>query len=534
MAGDKDESVKRGSASSSSTSNRHPTTTTRLEVDKFNGSNNFGMWQCEVMDVLYQQELDMVLEDKPEDIDDKQWTRINLHACAAIRSFLDKELKYPYMKETSAKELWTKLEEKYMTKSAENRLFLKKRLFRFQYRPGISMHEHLNDYNKILADLANLDVKIPDEDKALCLLNSLPDDYDHLTTTLLYGKSEVKLDEVSAALVNHECRKKELKTHNSQTEAFVARGRTEERKSGKRGKSRSKSRGKFPAKDECAFCRQKGHWKKDCPKLKNKEKEKAGSEANIAKSGDDDFEFALASSYADGHSNEWILDSGCTYHMCPIREWFSNFEELDGGVVLMGNNNACKTQGIGKIYLKMHDGTVRELSDVRYVPDMKKNLISLGALESKGLKITMEGGVLKAVYGALVVMKGTRRNNLYFLQGSTVIGGAAVTEAADADSTDTTRLWHMRLGHAGEKALQGLVKQGLLKGAKACKLEFCEHCVLGKQTRVKFGTAIHHTKGILDYVHTDVWGPSKNASWGGSLILSPLLMTSLEEYGCTP
>ncbi|BBN69538.1 hypothetical protein Prudu_1005S000200 [Prunus dulcis] len=478
MAGEKVEILKeKESASSSSapTSNRHPIASTRLEVDKFNGSNNFGMWQCEVMDVLYQQELDMVLEDKPEDIDDKQWTRINLHACATIRSFLDKELKYPYMKETSAKKLWMKLEEKYMTKSAENRLFLKKRLFRFQYRSGISMHEHLNDYNKILADLANLDVIIPDEDKALCLLNSLPDDYDHLTTTLLYGKSEVKLDEVSAALVNHECRKKEQKTQNSQTEALVARGRTEERKSGKRGKSRSKSRGKFPAKDECAFCRQKGHWKKDCPKLKNKEKEKAGSEANVAKSGDEDFEFALASSSADGHSTEWILDSGCTYHMCPIREWFSSFEELDGGVVLMGNNNACKTQGIGKICLKMHDGTVRELSDVRYVPDMKKNLISLGALESKGLKITMEGGVLKAVHGALVVMKGTRRNNLYFLQGSTVIGGAAVTEAADADST---RLWHMRLGHAGEKALQGLVKQGLLKGAKACKLEFCEHCVL--------------------------------------------------------
>ncbi|BBH04849.1 hypothetical protein Prudu_016085 [Prunus dulcis] len=355
MAGEKDEVLKeKESASSSSapTSNRHPIASTRLEVDKFNGSNNFGMWQCEVMDVLYQQELDMVLEDKPEDIDDKQWTRINLHACATIRSFLDKELKYPYMKETSAKKLWMKLEEKYMTKSAENRLFLKKRLFRFQYRSGISMHEHLNDYNKILADLANLDVIIPDEDKALCLLNSLPDDYDHLTTTLLYGKSEVKLDEVSAALVNHECRKKEQKTQNSQTEALVARGRTEERKSGKRGKSRSKSRGKFPAKDECAFCRQKGHWKKDCPKLKNKEKEKVGSEANVAKSGDEDFEFALASSSADGHSTEWILDSGCTYHMCPIREWFSSFEELDGGVVLMGNNNACKTQGIGKICLR--------------------------------------------------------------------------------------------------------------------------------------------------------------------------------------
>jgi len=32
---------------------------------------------------------------------------------------------------------------------------------------------------------------------------------------------------------------------------------------------------------------------------------------------------------------------------------------------------------------------------------------------------------------------------------------------------------------------------------------------------VKFGTAIHLTRGILDYVHIDVWGPSKNASLGG-------------------
>ena len=73
----------------------------------------------------------------------------------------------------------------------------------------------------------------------------------------------------------------------------------------------------------------------------------------------------------------------------------------------------------------------------------------------------------------------------------------------------------MRLGHAGEKSMQTLTKQGLLKDAKTCKLEFCEHCVLGKKSKVKFGTAIHRTKGIFDYVHTDVWGPSKNAFLGG-------------------
>ena len=63
--------------------------------------------------------------------------------------------------------------------------------------------------------------------------------------------------------------------------------------------------------------------------------------------------------------------------------------------------------------------------------------------------------------------------------------------------------------------MQTLVKQDLLKGAKTSKLKFCEHCVLSKKIKVKFDTAVHCTKRILDYVHTDIWGPSKNASLGG-------------------
>ena len=78
-----------------------------------------------------------------------------------------------------------------------------------------------------------------------------------------------------------------------------------------------------------------------------------------------------------------------------------------------------------------------------------------------------------------------------------------------------TKLWHMHLGHAGEKSLKNLSNQGLLKGVKTCDLEFCEHCIKGKQTRVKFGTTIQNTKGILDYVYSDVWGASKTPSLGG-------------------
>ena len=43
----------------------------KFEVEKFDRTNNFGIWQCEVMDILTQQELDFHLEDKPRDMEDR-------------------------------------------------------------------------------------------------------------------------------------------------------------------------------------------------------------------------------------------------------------------------------------------------------------------------------------------------------------------------------------------------------------------------------------------------------------------------------
>ncbi|KAG6384621.1 hypothetical protein SASPL_155554 [Salvia splendens] len=126
----------------------------------------------------------------------------------------------------------------------------------------------------------------------------------------------------------------------------------------------------------------------------------------------------------------------------------------------------------------------------------------------------MRDEILKATLGALVMLKGLRKNNLYYYQGSTVARIVATATSSNKKDAEATKLWHLRLGHAGERSLQILVNQGLLKGTKSCKLEFCEHCVMRKQRRVIFGTAIHDTKGILDYVHSDVWGPAKTPSLG--------------------
>ena len=90
---------------------------------------------------------------------------------------------------------------------------MKKKLFRFTHQPGMSIGDHINAFDKILADLLNLDEHIEDEDKALLLLNSLPDEYEHLTTTLLHGKDKITLNEVTSALNNDEIQRLDKKEH---------------------------------------------------------------------------------------------------------------------------------------------------------------------------------------------------------------------------------------------------------------------------------------------------------------------------------
>ena len=91
--------------------------------------------------------------------------------------------------------------------------------------------------------------------------------------------------------------------------------------------------------------------------------------------------------------------------MCPNKDWFVTYQALEGGKVLLGDNKACKVVGTGTIRIKMYDGIVRTLADVRHVPELKKNLISLGTLDSNGYNYKGEGRAIRVSKAALVVMK---------------------------------------------------------------------------------------------------------------------------------
>jgi hypothetical protein len=64
-----------------------------------------------------------------------------------------------------------------------------------------------------------------------------------------------------------------------------------------------------------------------------------------------------------------------------------------GGVVRMGEDNPCDIVGVGSVQIKAHDGMTRTLQNVRYIPGMSRNLISLSTLDAERFKYSGSGGV---------------------------------------------------------------------------------------------------------------------------------------------
>ena len=99
------------------------------------------------------------------------------------------------------------------------------------------------------------------------------------------------------------------------------------------------------------------------------------------------------------------LDSTCSHHYTSHWEWFATYQKIDGGSVSLGDDHPCKLAGVGIVRVRMYDGVIQTLKNVKHVPELKKNLISLGMLDSFGYEFRGGVRVIKVSKGALIIMK---------------------------------------------------------------------------------------------------------------------------------
>ena len=137
----------------------------------------------------------------------------------------------------------------------------------------------------------------------------------------------------------------------------------------------------------------------------------------------------------------------------------------------LANGSALDVVGMGDVWILLPNGSVWLLEKVRHIPDLRRNLISIGQLDDEGHAILFIGGTWKVTNGSKVWTHGKKTGTLYMT--SSPRDTIAVVDA----STDTS-LWHCRLGHMSEKGMKMLLSKGKLLELKSIDFDMCENYIL--------------------------------------------------------
>ena len=77
-------------------------------------------------------------------------------------------------------------------------------------------------------------------------------------------------------------------------------------------------------------------------------------------------------------------------------------------------------------------------------------------------------------------------------------------------------LWHKRVGHINLQKLQNMQSKGVVIGLPNFTAKvitgLCGACQFGKQHRHPFPKERNVSKGILNVVHSNVWGPAQTST----------------------
>ncbi|XP_052477095.1 uncharacterized protein LOC128032530 [Gossypium raimondii] len=173
--------------------------------------------------------------------------------------------------------------------------------------------------------------------------------------------------------------------------------------------------------------------------------EKLRAEAQVAEDGSDHEEqvFVVSCSAAKGKATKgWLIDSGCTNHMTPNAAIFKNIDRSFKTMVKVGNGHSIKAEGKGDVLIDTLTG-IKLVSNVLFVPEIDRNLLSIAQLLKKGYLLR---------------------------QCHTVV-------------LDESKLWHKRLGHVNYNSLAKLTKEDLVENftnsvekEDVCETEADQNC----------------------------------------------------------
>lgn len=180
--------------------------------------------------------------------------------------------------------------------------------------------------------------------------------YDQLKETLKYNMNVIKMEDVASSARSKEREMKSLTRSRVSSVGHYVRGRSDNRSlnhgKNRNGRSRSKS---TEMNKVCWICGNEGHFKKQCYKWLDKNKQRSQGldkeESAMVRDDAQDLVGLIANeinlSQEATDKEELVMDTCCSFHMTPRRDMFLSFTQTDVGKVKMANNTSAEVKGVG-------------------------------------------------------------------------------------------------------------------------------------------------------------------------------------------
>lgn len=201
------------------------------------------------------------------------------------------------------------------------------------------------------------------------LLNSLSKSYEHFKDTMLLGrKSKISYEEVHSALKLKDSKSTAVKQPYPADESLYLKN-NEKKRSRRKFQNKQENEKSEAGKEtrSCHYCKKPAHLKKACFAWKLKQEQEKVGVVETANLMAQEVEAHEALNIHAGAATEepWIMDFGCSFHICSHKCWFQNLGGSQGSIML-GNDWTCEVKGIGEIKLKMTNGGIKTLTEVRF------------------------------------------------------------------------------------------------------------------------------------------------------------------------